>query len=111
MRASFSFKSISKLRIWAWIDTSSAEVGSSQITKPGRKRQRPRNADALTLTSGEAVWVTPHMERIETDESDELMHHLTAGARIADAMDDKRLLNDIVNCHPWIRMIRTDPEI
>ncbi|CFP69393.1 Protein of uncharacterised function (DUF1602) [Bordetella pertussis] len=36
VRPSCSCRSLSRFRICAWIDTSSAEVGSSQIRKRGR---------------------------------------------------------------------------
>ncbi len=41
--------------IWPWIETSSAETGSSQTMKRRLERQRPRDADALALPAGKLV--------------------------------------------------------
>ncbi len=41
--------------ICAWIDTSSAETGSSQMMSFGLEHQRPGDADALALAAGELV--------------------------------------------------------
>jgi len=43
------------LRIWARIDTSSAETGSSQMMNSGFEDQRARDADALALSAGKLV--------------------------------------------------------
>ena len=41
--------------IWPWIETSSAETGSSQTMKRRLERERARDADALALPAGELV--------------------------------------------------------
>ena len=41
--------------ICAWIETSSAETGSSQTMKRRLQRERARDADALALAAGELV--------------------------------------------------------
>jgi hypothetical protein len=41
----------------AWIDTSSAAIGSSQTMNFRVQRQRPGDADALALAAGEFVRV------------------------------------------------------
>ena len=43
--------------ICAWIDTSSAETGSSATMKLGLERERARDADALALAAGELMRV------------------------------------------------------
>ena len=50
-------RSSSRFRICAWIDTSSAETGSSQTISFGPQRERARDADPLALTAGELVRV------------------------------------------------------
>ena len=47
----------SSSRIWAWIVTSSAVVGSSAISRLGRARQRHRDHHALAHAAGELVRV------------------------------------------------------
>ncbi len=46
-----------RLTICAWIDTSSADTGSSQTISSGSQRQRARDADALALAARELVRV------------------------------------------------------
>ena len=52
-RPSELLSSTSRFRICAWIETSSAETGSSQMTSDGSQDQCPGNADALALAAGE----------------------------------------------------------
>ena len=44
--------------ICAWIETSSAETGSSQAMNSGLRRQSARDADALALTAAHLVGIT-----------------------------------------------------
>ena len=53
--------------ICAWIDTSSEAVGSSSTTKSGSQRQRPRDADALTLAAGQLVRIARRHCRRQAD--------------------------------------------
>ena len=46
-----------RLRICAWIETSSAETGSSATISLGLEGERPGQADALPLAAGELVGV------------------------------------------------------
>ena len=50
-----SFRSSSRLITCAWIDTSSAETGSSARMNSRIDRKRPRDADPLPLSAGEFV--------------------------------------------------------
>ena len=50
-----SRRSASRLTTCAWIDTSSADSGSSATMNSGSHRQRARDADALALAAGELV--------------------------------------------------------
>ena len=52
--------------ICAWIETSSAETGSSQTTNCGIQRQRAGDTDALSLAAGELVGVTILMISLKT---------------------------------------------
>ena len=45
----------------AWIETSSAETGSSHDDQARLERKRARNADALALAAGELVRVVLHL--------------------------------------------------
>ena len=45
----------------AWIETSSAETGSSQTISFGLHRQRAGDADALALAAGELVRIAAHV--------------------------------------------------
>ena len=53
--------------IWAWIETSSAETGSSPTISLRVQRQRPSDADALALAAGEFVRVGLHQCRPQPD--------------------------------------------
>ena len=53
--------------ICAWIDTSSADTGSSQTISFGLQRQRPGDADALALAAGELGREPVVVLRVEPD--------------------------------------------
>ena len=56
----------------AWIDTSSADTGSSAMMNDGFERQRAREADALALAAAELVRVALEVGRIEADQREQL---------------------------------------
>ena len=60
--------------IWAWIDTSSAETGSSQMISFGPQRQRPGHADALPLAAGELGREPVVVLGVEPDPVHQLLH-------------------------------------
>ena len=62
---SSSWRSRSRFRICAWIETSSAETASSQIEQARLDGERARDADALALAARELVRVAPHLRGIE----------------------------------------------
>ena len=68
---------------WAWMDTSSAETGSSQTISLGRSGQRPGDADPLPLTAGELVRVPVVVLRVEPDQLEQLLDPLLGAARQA----------------------------
>ena len=63
----------------------------------------PGDADALALTPGKAVRIALNVPQVEPDERDELVHHLTTRAFIADAVDNQRLFDYVEDRHAWIQ--------
>ena len=57
----------------AWIDTSSAETGSSATISFGLQRQRPGDADALALAAGELVRVAVVVLGVQPDDLEQLL--------------------------------------
>ena len=55
--------------ICAWIETSSADTGSSQTMKSGLTRERARDADALALPARELVRVARRRVRGQADDA------------------------------------------
>ena len=51
----------------AWIDTSSADTGSSQTISFGLDRERARDADALALPAGELMRIAARMIGLQAD--------------------------------------------
>ena len=60
--------------ICAWIETSSAETGSSADDELRLDGQGPRDADALPLAAAELVRVAPHRILRQADHLDQLVH-------------------------------------
>ena len=90
-----SWRSASRLRIWAWIETSSAETGSSATISLGVVRQGARDADALALAAGELVRVAVVVLGVQPDDLEQLLHP-AARARPSSPMllDPQRLADD-----------------
>ena len=53
--------------IWAWIETSSAEIGSSQTMKSGEVASARAMPIALALAAGELVRIAVAKGRVEAD--------------------------------------------
>ena len=68
-----SCRSCSRLTTCAWIDTSSAETGSSATSSFGLQRQRAGDADALALAAGELVGVAVVVLGVEADDLEQLL--------------------------------------
>ena len=66
--------SSSRLTICAWIETSSAETGSSQTMKSGLSGERAREADALPLAARELVRVAVRRVGGQPDDAEQLAH-------------------------------------
>ena len=97
-------RSISRLTICAWIETSSAETGSSQTMQLRPVDHGARDADALALAAGEFVRVAVDLLRQQPD----LGHHrLDARAPILGAYQlrvegAQRLGDDLADRHARI---------
>ncbi len=59
---------------WPWIETSSADTGSSQMISFGLGDHRAGNADALCLAAGELVRIAVDHLRHEADGGHDLAH-------------------------------------
>ena len=57
VRSYSRLRSSSRLRIWAWTETSRAETISSQTSSLGSQHQGAGDADALALAAGELARV------------------------------------------------------
>ena len=68
----------------------------------GTQRQRARDADALALAAREGVRVAAEMAAVEADQLEQLGDHLAAIGVVADAVDDQRLDQDVVDRHARI---------
>ena len=86
--------------IWAWIETSSAETGSSQTISRGLQDHRPGDADPLALAARELVRVAVDHLRQEAGPG----HHVLdprpdLGAAEARLVGDQRLGDDVADGH------------
>ena len=83
----------------AWIETSSAETGSSQIDQARLERERARDADALALAAGEFVRVALGHVGQQADHARCSAATALASRRCrADAVHLQRLADDVA--HP-----------
>ena len=81
----------SRLMICAWIDTSSADTGSSATMKFGLDRERPGDDDALALAAGEFVRVAVGVLGGEADALEDLDHGVALAAAAPEVVDRQRL--------------------
>ena len=88
--------------IWAWIETSSALIGSSATIRSGLQRQRARDPDALPLAARELVRVARRVVRVEADRREQLADALAPLGRLADVVDVERLGDDPAGGHPRV---------
>ncbi len=77
VRLKSSWSPSSRLRICAWMETSSAETGSSQMISLRAQRERPGDADALALPARELVRVAVVVLRVQADAIHQLLHAAT----------------------------------
>ena len=97
-----SWRSFSRFRICAWIETSSAETGSSQTSSFGPSAKRARDPDALPLAAGELVGIAVRVARVEADDVEQLANAGGACATRTGAVHDQRLRDDVADGHPRV---------
>src|SRR6185295_12722183 len=68
----------------------------------GPEREGTRDADALALAAREGVRVAAELPAVEADHLHQLADHLAAIGVVADAVDDQRLDQDVVDGHARI---------
>jgi hypothetical protein len=92
-----------RLRICACTETSSAEVGSSQITSSGSSASA-RDADALALTPGVLAGIGREIGAVEADVGEQLAHPFLAALPPA-AVRPQRLADDLAQGEPRVARI------
>ena len=94
---SSSCRSCSRLTTCAWIETSSADTGSSQTISLRLERQRARDADALALAAGELVRIVRIWSaRKPTRSNSSRRASAPAGC---EPVDVERLADDVASRH------------
>ena len=85
----------------AWIETSSAETGSSQTISFGLDRERAGDADALALAARELVRVAAHVVGVQADRLEQLRRSAprTRAGVFASLWIDQRLADDRADRH------------
>src|SRR5262249_36820954 len=94
------FQQIDYLRLNGDVERRYRFVTNDQL---GRNRQGASNSDALALTAGELMWVTPHVIGMEPHcfkELDNAVHELPM--RVYEAMNDQGLAYDRADRHARI---------
>ena len=104
-----SCSSWNRLTTCAWIDTSSAETGSSQIEQPRLERERARDADALALAAGELVRVAVGHVGQQADHARAARRPARVARPCRAAVDLQRLADDVARPSCAGRASRTDP--
>ena len=90
------------MRICAWIETSSAETGSSQTMSSWIQGERAGDADALALAARELVRVTVDEVGVEADDFEQLLDRPAPSPPVADLVDEEWLPDDVADRHPRI---------
>src|SRR6516162_459753 len=94
------FQQIDDLRLNGDVERRYWLVTNDQL---GRNRQGASNSDALALTAGELMWVSPHVIGVEPngfEQLDDSVHELPMG--LHQAMNGQRLAYDRADCHARI---------
>ena len=87
------------MRTWLWMETSSAETGSSQDDELGLERERPGHADPLPLAAGELVRVATGVVAPEAHGLQGVADALLALGAIAHALGEEALPDDVAHRH------------
>ena len=95
-------RSLSRLRIWAWIETSSAETGSSQMISFGPSASARAIPIRCRWPARELVRIPIGEARVEADDVQQLPDARAPRAARADAVDGQRLGHDVADGHPRV---------
>ena len=87
----------------AWIDTSSAETGSSATISLGSQRERAGDADALPLAAGELVRVAVVVLRVEPDQLEQVLHRALDAVLGLDVLQPERRADDRADGVPRVQ--------
>ena len=99
-----SCSSSSRFSTCAWIETSSADTGSSHTMSFGLQRERARDADALPLAARELVRVAVDVLGVEPDDVEQLLGtRLCCSRPCPDAVDHERLGDDLADGHARVQ--------
>ena len=83
--------------IWAWIETSSAETGSSAMISFGLQRERPGDPDPLALPAGELVRIAVVVLGVEPDPLEQLLDARFSTSPRRDAVEPQRVADDLAD--------------
>src|SRR2546427_1860743 len=97
-----SWSSSSRLMTCAWMETSSAEIGSSHTMNSGSTASA-RDADALPLSARELVRIAIGEVRVEAHDAQQLLHALGLLPASCQVMDLERLADDVAHRHPRVQ--------
>ena len=86
----------------AWMDTSSAETGSSPDDQLRIERERAGNADALALAAGELVRKALHLGAAEAHPLEQLRDPFLPFGGAAEAVNPQQLAHDVARRHARI---------
>ena len=90
--------------IWAWMETSRAETGSSQTMNAGLQGQGPGNPDALPLAAAELVRVALGHVGLELHHVQQLVHLLVVfPAPAGHPVHEERLADDVPAGHAGVQ--------
>ena len=81
--------------ICAWIETSSAETGSSATISFGFSDERPRDPDPLALAAGELVREAVVVLGVEPDPLEQLVDRVAYAAAVDDPVQAQRVADDL----------------
>ena len=89
-----SWRSSSRFSIWDWIETSSADTGSSAIDELRPQGERPGDPDPLPLPAGELVREAVVVLRRQADRLEQLLDLHLLLLLVADLVDLQGVADD-----------------
>ncbi len=97
------WRSLSRFRICAWTETSSAETGSSATISFGFTRERPGDPDPLALAARELVREAVVVLRVQAHDLEEVLDAPLALRVRAEPVDLERLGDDEPDALAWVQ--------